>query len=387
MTEGMTGGAQLVVSASWDGRHGCVTAVRCQILPVARLLRQRTLAEVLSLVPSLYSLCAHVQFAVARAALQSAVSGHAWREPAPVQRVALALEATRELLWRILLDWPTLHGAPTRRVDYAGWHRRLAASLSGLDVHARSDELTATEVQRCLDATKAIGQQLLDGRLSDFLPDGCGADARSACLGDLLAMDELLQLNPLADLPASAVASAGPAPECLPSVDAAQWLAGFGGVPDEAFCRAPTWQGRVMESGAWARQREHASVRALSGGGNRLAARLLAQLVDLAAWASVLVRPDAGALGLCSAACSDGVGLASCESARGTLVHVARVDARRVADYAVIAPTDWNFGAQAAVLNEGGFIADSEAGARRFLTALVLAFNPCVPFEIRLERQ
>ena len=117
------------------------------------------------------------------------------------------------------------------------------------------------------------------------------------------------------------------------------------------WCKAPRYGGRVMETGALARQMVagHPLIRDLvarSGGG--VLARVLARLLELAIvvpemerWAQALrpgepwcrqgPLPEAGS----------GVGLV--EAARGALGHWVTLRQGRIAAYQIIAPTTWNF--------------------------------------------
>ena len=78
---------------------------------------------------------------------------------------------------------------------------------------------------------------------------------------------------------------------------------------------------------------------------------------------------------------SAGVGIATAETARGTLKHRLSLDGDEVADYAVIAPTDVHFA-------PGGDVANwlqrlngmSKANAEQQALHLALAFDPCVPW-------
>jgi hypothetical protein len=66
------------------------------------------------------------------------------------------------------------------------------------------------------------------------------------------------------------------------------------------------------------------------------------------------------------------------------LIHAVRVEGDTVAEYAIVAPTEWNFHPAGAFALEGsGWQAPDLDSAHRHLSALVLGLNPCVPFEVR----
>ena len=78
---------------------------------------------------------------------------------------------------------------------------------------------------------------------------------------------------------------------------------------------------------------------------------------------------------------SAGVGIATVETARGTLMHRLTLDGDEVADYVIIAPTDVHFA-------PGGDVADwlqrlkgaRKAEAKQQASRLAMAFDPCVPW-------
>lgn len=111
-----------------------------------------------------------------------------------------------------------------------------------------------------------------------------------------------------------------------------------------------------------------------------LAERQSARLDELMKW--LRGRPDK--LGRLSAACvAPKTGEARVETARGLLLHRLALDGERIADYAITAPTDVHFAA------DGGAARWLEklqglprAEAERQVPLLVLAFDPCVPWEL-----
>jgi Ni,Fe-hydrogenase I large subunit len=115
--------------------------------------------------------------------------------------------------------------------------------------------------------------------------------------------------------------------------------------------KAPRLNGRVVETGALARQLADANplVRAMwaKNGGN-VVTRVLARSIELARlviWTEQALRaiqPDAP----CSAEAvlpdeSDSFGL--CEAARGSLGHWLSIRGGKISNYQIVAPTSWNF--------------------------------------------
>ena len=80
-----------------------------------------------------------------------------------------------------------------------------------------------------------------------------------------------------------------------------------------------------------------------------------------------------------------GEGLGVVQTARGLLLHYARVDAGRVGAYRIVAPTEWNFRpAGALVRGLGTLAANDESELVRQARLAVQALDPCVACRIEV---
>ncbi len=128
----------------------------------------------------------------------------------------------------------------------------------------------------------------------------------------------------------------------LPNIDKAEAY---------SWCKAPRWNGRVVEAGALARQAVdgHPLVRDLlrESGGN-VANRVIARLLELALVVPAMEQWVQG-FRLGEPWCHQGAmpdearGVGMVESARGALGHWLEVGRGRIRNYQIIAPTTWNF--------------------------------------------
>jgi Ni,Fe-hydrogenase I large subunit len=85
---------------------------------------------------------------------------------------------------------------------------------------------------------------------------------------------------------------------------------------------------------------------------------------------------NSGALAL-----GEGQALAWCEMARGLLVHWVQLDSHgAVAQYRVLAPTEWNFQPQGALALALAVRSPQDAKAAQ---TLATAFDPCVEFSVQ----
>lgn len=323
---------KLIVTVAWDGARCVSASVASSRTQAASALRGRAAAEVVALVPRLFSLCGRAQGFAARLALAAANGEDAFS--AAAQR-EVALEAIGEHLWRLYLDWPPMLGDTPRLVEFRQWRQRLLTAAPDGDAALAADLLAALPT-------------LVKGLPDDTTPAACAL---------------------------------------LPAVSAADW----GGdsatqAIDEAYAAAPLWQGAPAETGALARQAAAVEVAARLADGRRIAARLAARLADLRQLAQGLLDPERLAGWSGAAQLAPGVGLARVETARGLLLHLMQVKDGRVAAYAIVAPTEWNFHPRGAFVGEiVGRPAATRDEAEMLARRLALSLDPCVSYEVVVE--
>jgi Ni,Fe-hydrogenase I large subunit len=158
---------------------------------------------------------------------------------------------------------------------------------------------------------------------------------------------------------------------------------------DADFARAPTWNGRPIETGVLARTHRQPLVAAMARHcSHPVAVRLVARMVELASRLKGLHEwPQGTAAGrlVQGIAVARGEGLGAVQTARGLLLHRARVAGDRVADYQIVAPTEWNFHPQGpAVEALMNLPADDADSLERRAAATVQAFDPCVAYGIEI---
>lgn len=287
---------------------------------IAERLRGRTADEAVRLVPLLFALCGKAQGRAAMLALEAARGAQC----VPYLDPAVQREALREHLWRWLLDLPVLL------------------------------------------ADAAMAQEFVAAA-------GWIANGQRAELGALLASSRIEALSRLLgemeDLP-------DPRPRLLPPLDAQATLACWPHL-DADFCRLPQWQGAPAETGALSRREGRDPTI-----GSAFAARWLARFEELRDWAAGIEKVGAGGTASAAAAAA-GIGRAVVETARGVLMHEIVLDGDRIADYFIVAPTEWNFHPSGPL---GGWLMGRDATDREAVSAFasraVAALDPCVRWEL-----
>jgi hypothetical protein len=155
----------------------------------------------------------------------------------------------------------------------------------------------------------------------------------------------------------------------LPVLDAAETVALWPRL-DAAFAAGPEYRGGPASTGALARHPELAGLGALGG-------RVMARAADLFA--------PIGLGRVSAAVVAPSIGRSAVETARGLLLHEIVLDGDVVADYVIVAPTEWNF--HPAGVLKAWLESAAAATAAEFQSSAaraVLACDPCVPWKIEV---
>lgn len=300
-------------------------------------------AEAAALARRLFSLCPAAQSLAAQAAGEAALAIEIGAEQRRIRALRLLCERLGEMLRASVLDWP------------------------------RDEAPAPDDLSRLRDALKLL-RELPQKNAPPELIASLRAATGGLGLGD--ARDEnscfARQIAQARDDEANWALPAREPDYLSAADDAAISEAMICSVP---FSRAPALPGRCPETGAAARQN------ARDGG---LSARLAARFADMAATIDLIRAVLAGAkppeTQISTKCVGMGGAVAAVDSARGRLYHGLRIDAAgRIADYRIVAPTEWNFhpdGPFARALLGAKFAPGDDA--RRRIERLALTFDPCV---------
>ncbi|MFZ3019327.1 MAG: nickel-dependent hydrogenase large subunit [Gallionella sp.] len=336
---------------TWDGASVGSVDVRSTRPQASVLLKGKTPAQVMQLVPLLFSVCGHAQGAAAESALRAARQ----IDPGDAQALdrKIRSEVLQEHLWRMLLDWPKALGLPQQEQLFVHWHAMLRRIASG-DADATGLRL---EFER-----DWLGSALPDWRELDDV-QAWWRERKSPAARLLAALDEQ---------------AGGMRNTLLPAWSAAQAQTACAGKWSTAFAAAPDDRGGAAETGAWS---YHADHRMLSARYSNASMRLLARLID-----TVELLDENAAPRLDAIAPTAGEGIAVARTARGLLMHHVQLEAERVVGYSIVAPTEWNFHPGGAFVQDMiGLEERDEASLRRKAHIAALSLDPCVAFEIEVR--
>ena len=331
-----------------------------------RLLAGRTARAAAEMVGNLYVLCGRAQRLAAETAAEAAVG-----EAVPAARLRrretlILAELAREHVWQLLSpmtepNTTSIDPAPVRRILQAGEDAALLAdALTRVLTEHLLGEPPAIWLARDLEAIRRWCTEMTTPpalRLAQCLGDPDPAISHIPLLPTLSRW----QTDMLRELANNALQEPG-------------------------LCARPLWRGRPAETGALARLWGEGGpvVPAWLGTmGRSSAARLLARLAELARLPSRLLGDGPAVLRAWSL--EDDLGVAGVETARGLLLHIVRLVAGRVADYRILAPTEWNFhplGPLAASLAA----MPADAGLAQRARRVVASLDPCVACQVEIRR-
>jgi hypothetical protein len=370
---------ELVVRLEPEGRRVRAVTVRStRPLVAARIVAGRTPAAAAAMIPALFSICAQAQGAAAATALAAAEGRACPPEVTARLADAVRLEAVQEYLWRLLLDGPRAMGRAPATDALAEARQRIAEVLA----RPAAERMAPTERSAIAASLSDIATRHVYGMapeawlaLSDAAALDCWAhDGRTLpalLLAELLDGARRLGASEIALMPQASCASLRS--DIVPELDRGNGFAG-----------APTWSGNPVETGALARRRSHPLVSAIAtADGHSVAARMVARLVELA----LLIEGQVAAadMGVEGLTLGEGDGLAAVQTARGLLLHRLRVAGGRVADYQIVAPTEWNFHPEGALVRGlVGIEARDDGGLIRSAQLVVQALDPCVACRVEV---
>ncbi len=376
------------------GRMRGVTIRSTRPLAAASVFRGRPIAEVMNMIPRLYSLCGTAQACAAAEACETAIGAAPDPERWCRRRILVAAETAQEHLWRILCDWPAGLGEAVDTERLAEARRILPAFKQAL---FDSGGGMPTAVDQSVHAEPGVLDQAI-ARLESFIGEAVlGVDLANWSALTTTGLIKWWRNSPsLAARTLREVEARGDArlgaltPVFLPVLDVGELEAKLGADDAADFIARPEWGGRPCETTPLARRCGHPLVVGIAKEFNfGLLTRLVARLVELAEIPGeirALRGADARQGVAPTRTVAAGVGIAQVEAARGRLVHRVELNAGAVHNYQILAPTEWNFHPEGVVRRglEGGDAPGVDA-ARRKAEWWVRAVDPCVGHRLVID--
>jgi hypothetical protein len=379
----MTNEGALTLALDLEGGHVAdVQVSSTRRTDFSAVLAGRDVNEALTLVPSLFSVCASAHAVAALNACEAALGVEVDEAQARLRRLLTQLEALDNHGFQVCVAWAKHAGVPP---DVEALRRlRQATEALRLWAHGGTRWARLGGIGFTPSGPPTALLAALHGAVDALAPP-------PTVSGDVAALRKWIDSSttPVAALLREvfvlhAEGFGKSTLPLLPRLDAA-WFAQHLVGPD--FGAHPALDSGAAESGALSRVAELPAVAPLVGTyGHAVLPRLLAALVDLRAVADEVSR-DARALvaspGHAHAERAGGTGAGIADTSRGRLAHAVELDGSRVVHWRQVAPTEWSFH-PFGVLKQALTGAPADELFRR-ATLLVLALDPCVPCRVVVE--
>ena len=361
-----------------------VTIRSSRPLSAAQLLRGKTPQQASEIVPLLFNVCGVAQSTACKLALAVARAEFSDMPSSVHQRILVLVENARESILRLLRDMPALVQTPSNAdIDYM-YIGKLVATFKN----------AAQQAETSNDAALLQEVDLLDQFLSQHVfGSECHSFSTIADIDSLqhwvqttnTAAAQITRLMMQADWRSQGHHEGAFSP--LPDLDLNAVARQLRSEDSYEFISQPKWQGNCHETGSLARQSGHTLLqRVQQEYGTGILARWLARLLDLASIPHSLrlaLNGDASACFIETEVPGEGCGIAAVEAARGRLIHMAYLEDDCIADYKILAPTEWNFHPDGVVAGSLAAI-DSTKPDQRLQMAHVLihTIDPCVTYQL-----
>lgn len=372
-----------------------VDIISTRPLQLTRMFNGKSVDELLTMIPMLYSVCGTAQSAAAVKACRMASGQSSDPQTDLLEQILVNVEMAREHLWRILSDWSTS--------DVGRLNHDLTSSLATLMNDAKLacfPEGDSFRIKPVVAFDSAMIESIIR-RITTISSENVFSLNATEWYGiedietfnhwlDKTETDAALLLRRLRDGTVARLGEGEALP--LPQIDHHEMSKRLSQADAEAFIAAPEWGGHVYETGPLTRQSAHPMLQQLMQEyGNGVYARMVARLVELASLPSHLaqqlnlleIESDSAQQKHDVVMSQQGIG--EIEAARGRLFHRAVVRDGIVSSYQILAPTEWNFhplGVVARGLKRLSI--GRESLMKQQAELLINAVDPCVGFSLEI---
>ena len=339
---------------------------------ITRVLQDKPLIQALAMVPMIYSMCAVAQTVASLQAAESALGVEVKSEVAHARQLLVQAETARELGLRLSQYWL----ADTAQVvPLMQWFTGVSQELRwALDLNPRVSN--PIEAQRISSELKTMLLPLvgMESELSRLL----FGDASHTPIGE--------QLRDLQETFGDVELALGVLPLKVQQRADLEWIKGRLASDDAVeFSAMPDADGICFETGVWARNRESGLVvQGRAAGLNELTLRFLAMVSELQALPARMRSMEPY-----PALPAGDSGMGVVDAARGLLIHRIVLDGDsvsncRVADYNIVAPTEWNFHPRGTLVQMLEGVQINRERLHSLVEKLILLVDPCVAWEIEV---
>lgn len=362
------------------------------VMATSRLFNGRRIDEVTGMVPMLFSVCAIAQSVAAVEACEQAAGISPQCRQQQLRQMLVDFETAKEHLWRILLDWPLFcdeqaeAGAMAEPLatlkDFRSVLNPAGVMRAGEPLaEDRAPLMAAIGRLESVVETQVLGESCASWfEIDDLERLSAWAGQQESCAARMI---DLILRQGWAEMGRARFSP-------LPVLEAEQARQLLTSEKAERFIAKPQLDGQCYETNSLVRMQRHPLIAAISEEyGYGLLARFVARLLELASIPRSLAERAEGSGQMQqqeSAQLPDGEGIALVEAARGRLLHRVVLEGERIAQYQVVAPTEWNFHPQGVLAQSlVGLAWSDQARLSRQAGLMVQAIDPCVGYQVGFD--
>ncbi|MCP4702730.1 MAG: Ni,Fe-hydrogenase I large subunit [Gammaproteobacteria bacterium] len=363
-----------------SGRVDLVSIDSSRPLHASRVFHGRSIEEALKMLPRLYAICGTAQACAGVRACEQALGVRAAPHIEGLRDCLVRMETVREHLWRIMLDWPAFLGEMPEKNGMTGMlalQRDYRQALTGghdpflpsralpepIMPHGLVQKISLTLEQAVFGMSPARWLNI-SGTLEKWTASGVTMAAR--------LLDLMIQ------------AGWSGTGEC--EMDALPFMERGRLLPllqDDDFIKRPQWLGNCCETTCLTRVDSPLLKQLRNRYGNGLLTRLAARLTEIAQLSGNLLPNTTDEDGETPVSAQN-PGIGQVMAARGQLLHCVRLEGERIADYRILAPTEWNFHPRGVVAKCLAAVYGDAEQMEQQARLLINAIDPCVGYELTI---
>lgn len=330
---------------------------------IAKFLTGKSASEAIKILPMIFSICgmAHAQAA-------QKVFGQYHND----SELTVLCENAREHLLRIFTGWNLENNTEFDQINFD----EVIGLVSKMQIAIKNDRTSIVQISRTID--DFLYHNIFHCQPQDWLNMSSDEELAiwaehttsiAGCFIDNIYRNNWQSIGSIE-------------PDFLPDIPAGDLSEKMHGAEATPFIAQPKWSGCCYETGPLARNSDHPLISALAGRyGYGILTRQIARLIDLAKTPSAIEQklkmPNTY---------KNITGFGQVETARGRLTHSAIVDHGVIADYKILAPTEWNFHPAGALFKSlQSLPASGEIELRSMAGMIIEAIDPCVAFQVRVH--
>ncbi len=353
---------EIQVNATWEqGRLTAISVDNTRPLHLPLWFREKPVSQVINAMPVIFNVCAVAQTVAALSAIEASIGIQVPEETRQARQFLIMAEHARESGLSLLQNWLPEHAVMMHKLT--AWYARSRDTAGwSLKLDARPSQSGSRDIESHIAALETLFIAMFRAPLDELQDGGVLAGRVQQHFPQLTALFDRLMI-PTAAAP-------------LNLHDDAVYQSVMKHISDQqdrqTFCKAPHVDGEAKETGCFARFPDRDD-----NFGNIFVRRLAALIFDMCRLPRYMREFASEAI----EETRPGV----TETARGTLLHHAKVVRRDwqfyVEDYAIVAPTEWNFHPQGSLYLSCHQVEMSRHDTTQIIDTLIKLTDPCVSWK------